>query len=275
MFKICMAMTKDMALGQAVAYYLTSLSSGEREAYQQELYHFVRWYGWERSLTSLKPPEIANYAERVGEDKKLEGIKAFLAYAKKEGLTPANLSVHLRLKKMAAKATPLANGNAALTTLTPEGYAGLKAELENLQQEHPKVVEEVRLARQDKDFRENAPLEAARERLRQLEGRIKELEALLKRAVVGNQQKEASRVGVGSWVRLKDLASGERVEYYLVSPQEVNLARGRVSRASPLGRALLGKGEGEVVVVATPGGHHQYEIEKVSFPGEEGPPLRS
>jgi transcription elongation factor GreA len=197
--------------------------------------------------------------------KKLEPVKAFLAQAQKEGWIKTNLALHLRVRKVPAKSAMGDKGQApAPYRLTPQGYAELKSELANLKSKRPQVAEELRKARADKDFRENAPLDAMREYQGQMEARIKELEAILKSvAIVEHGQESTFKVEVGSSVRLHDLDSGEDLSYTLVNPGEMDPARGKISIASPTGKALLGRGEGEVIEVSAPAGKLRYHIESI------------
>jgi transcription elongation factor GreA len=258
-------MTKEnLSLGEAAVRYLSSLPPQEREASQQEVYRFVRWYGWERPISALTPPEVGNYAERLADQavdmKKLEPVRSFLTFARKDRLTPINLSVHLRAKKAPARVSQ-AGEAPQLSLLTEEGRQQLKRELETLQGERLRLVEEVKRAREDKDFRENAPLDAAREQMAKVSARIMELEGVLARATA--KREEGRGVAPGHRVTLLELASGASISYVLVDPREADLERGKLSVASPIGRGVLGKHEGEVVEVSTPAGLRRYRIEKV------------
>ena len=154
---------------------------------QQEVYRFVRWYGRERALAELTAPEIASYAEHLslsdtGYIKKLGLIQAFLVYAKKEGWSKSNLVPHFKAKKGKARLqSSFRRGSPETISLTQQGYATLKAELAALKSKRSEAIDEVRRAAADKDFREIAPLEAAREQYGHLEGQIKELEEELNR----------------------------------------------------------------------------------------------
>lgn len=122
----------------------------------------------------------------------------------------------------------------------------------------------MRRAAADKDFRENAPLEVAREQRGQLEGRIKELEEAVKSAIIiDEKQKVTPKVSIGNRVALRDLVSGEELCYMIVSPREVDPLTGKISNASPIGKAIISRGEGEVVEVITPAGKFRYQIEQI------------
>jgi len=263
---------QGLSLGEASSRFLASLPVEERGVSQQEVYRFVRWYGWERPLAGLSAPEVANYAERLSlsdtdYEKKLELIRAFLAYVKKEGWSKINLAAHLKTKKAKARVTSSSRRNLPETVpFTPEGYAEMQSELTTLKEQRSQAIDEIRKAAADKDFRENAPLEAARERRGQLEGRIRELEEILKSAVVineGEKPEAVLKVDIGDRIVLCDLVSGEELCYTIVSPREVAPAKGKISSVSPIGRAVIGQGPGTKVEVTVPAGKMRYEIKRV------------
>lgn len=257
-------------LGEAASLYLARLPPGEREKSQPEVHKFVRWFGRERSLAELTAPEIANYAERLSlsdteYSQKLELIRAFLTHAKKAGWSQTNLATHLKAKKTKNGALSSARpGLPEVVPLTRQGYAELEAELTALKQKRPQLIEEMHRAAADKDFRENAPLAAAREQRGYLEGRIKELEETLKAArIISQEQTPARKISIGDRLILCDLTSGEELKYIIVTPREVNPSQGKISSASPLGQVLLGRSEGEVVTVSMPAGKWRYQIKKI------------
>ncbi|MEE8473320.1 MAG: transcription elongation factor GreA [Dehalococcoidia bacterium] len=264
----------NISLGEVATRFLAALAPGAREASQQEVSRFTRWYGWDKPISQMAVPEVGNYAERVastGVDvaKVLEPVRTFLTYVKKEGLTAANLGVHLRVKKAAPRSksrakikwtAKAATRKTSTASLSSQGYAELQTELDNLRKERPHIADGLRLAAADKDFRENAPLDAMREYQGQTESRIRDLEAILESAVVVEHHTGALEVELGSIIQLRDLASGEDLRYSLVDPTEANLAQGKLSVASPVGQALLGKEPGQVVEVAAPVGTFRYQI---------------
>jgi transcription elongation factor GreA len=257
------------SLGEAATRFLAKLPPEEREASQAEVYKFVRWYGWERPSAALTAPEVANYAEQLSLSdtdyaKKLELIRAFLLYVKKEGWTKTNLALHLKPKKVkpGLKSAP-SQGLPETILLTRQGYAKLEAELAALKSKRPQLVEEMRRAAADKDFRENAPLAAAREQRGHLEGRIKELEETLRRATIIDEEKESLKANIGDSLILRDLATGEELRYMIVNPKEVDPTQAKISSASPLGKALIGRGEGEIVEVTVPAGKLRYQIKQI------------
>ena len=146
-------------------------------------------------------------------------------------------------------------------SLTQQGYDELKAELDDLRGKRLQAIEEMRQAAADKDFSENAPLDAAKERRGHIEGRIMELEETLKSAVVIQEKRDDTlRVNIGDSIVLRDLVSGEELRYTLVSPREVDPARGKISNASPIGKAAIGKSQGETVEITVPAGRLRYQI---------------
>jgi len=260
----------NYSLGEAATQFLLTLSSKERLKAQQEVYKFVRWYGEKRPLIGLTIPEVANYAEQITSSttevvEKLGITKTFLAYAHKQGWTKTNLAVHLKSKKTPPKpASPSKRRSNKKVLLTSKGYADLEAELTTLKNKRPRIVEELQKAASDKDFRENAPLEAAREYQGQVEARIKELESTLKMAsLVDEQQTGGREITFGDKVVLRDLASGEQVSYTLVDASEANALKGKISVVSPMGQALIGRTQGQKIVVKAPAGILHYQIEDI------------
>lgn len=260
----------NSTLGQVAAQFLLTLSSEERPKSQQEIYRFVRWYGEGRLIGDLSIPEVANYAEQITSStteiaEKLAIVKTFLIYNHKQGLTKTNLSVHLKPKKVPPKlhARPVGLRRKEVV-LTTKGRTDLEAELAALKNERPRMAEELQKAAADKDFRENAPLEAARERQGQLEARIRELEAILK-AAKDMEERQATdyAITIGNSVLLCELASGEEVKYTLVHAREANPIEGKISAASPVGQALMGRSRGEKIEVKVPAGSITYEIKDV------------
>jgi len=258
---------QNLTLARAAVQFLASLPPEEREEVQQEVNRFVRWYGTEYPLLELSAHEVANYAERLEGSsanamKRLEAVKAFLVYAKHEGLTATNLAVHLKLKKVSPKQTSHRK-RPGRVALTAEGYQELTAELSALEAERTTIAEEIRRAAADKDFRENAPLDAIKDHQGKVEARIRELTEILKSDVVAAEETPTATADVGCTIVLRDLSSNQELRYTLVHPSEVDPAKGKISVASPIGKALLGKGKGAVVEVTAPIGKMRYRIEGI------------
>ncbi|MCH8552771.1 MAG: transcription elongation factor GreA [Natronospirillum sp.] len=150
--------------------------------------------------------------------------------------------------------------------MTVEGEQKLQQELKQLKSEaRPKVIEAIAEAREHGDLKENAEYHAAREQQGFIEGRIKELEAKLGGAQVIDVKAlpQTGKVLFGVTVTLINLDSEESVRYRIVGEDEANVKEGRISVTSPIARALIGKEEGDVAQVKTPGGDVEYEIDKV------------
>jgi transcription elongation factor GreA len=258
------------SLGEATTLFLGKLAAKDRDASQPEIYRFARWYGWESSFSTLAGPAVASYSDQlnvtdIDYEKKFTIIRAFLAYAKKAGWSATNLATHLKTKK--GKAAPNIAGSKNMpdaVTLTQERYDELATELEKLKKKSRELVGEIQRAAADKDFRENTPFHAAREERGHVEGRIKELEAALKVATILQEKKEpAVKSSIGDSILVCDLATGEECLYIIVDPREINLAKGKISIASPLGKALLGRSDGETVEITAPAGKLRYQIKRI------------
>jgi transcription elongation factor GreA len=256
-------------LGEAAGGFLASLSAEEGGRSQQAVYGFVRWYGWGRPFAELNAHEVESYAERLSlaqtsYAQNLEIIRTFLLHARKQGWSKTNLATHLKIKRVKVKSSPPRRGLPPPTSLTQQGYAKLGAELADLKNKRLELIDEMRKAAADKDFRENAPLDAAREQRGHIEGRIMELEEALKSAtIIEERQKPSLKVGVGDTIVLSDVVSGEELRYTIVSPREVDPTRGRISSNSPTGKALLGRVQGEVVEITAPLGRLQFQIKHI------------
>ena len=152
--------------------------------------------------------------------------------------------------------------------MTPAGQARLREELSRLKEvERPKISRDIGVAREHGDLKENAEYHAAKERQGFIEGRIKDLEAALSRAeVIDPKQLSGSRVRFGATVKLSNADTDEEITYQIVGPFEADLAQGTISITAPLARALVGKEEGDEVIVKTPGGPQRtYEILEVAY----------
>jgi transcription elongation factor GreA len=149
------------------------------------------------------------------------------------------------------------------TPMTLRGAEALRDELKRLKsQERPRIIKAIAEARSHGDLSENAEYHAAREQQGFIEGRIKEIEHKLASAEVIDPATlpDTGKVVFGATVELEDQADGAHVTYQVAGEDEADIRQGRVSITSPIGRALVGKEEGEVVEVAAPGGMRSYEI---------------
>lgn len=146
--------------------------------------------------------------------------------------------------------------------VTVDGEARLRDELRTLVEvRRPEVIARIRSAKELGDLKENADYSAAREEQSFLEGRIQAIEAVLRGAEVVATPHADDAIAMGSSVTVE--AEGEQVTYVLVSPSEVDPGSGRISVASPVGRALLGHGPGDEIVIRTPQGEAHYRVVSV------------
>jgi transcription elongation factor GreA len=148
--------------------------------------------------------------------------------------------------------------------LTAEGAARLKTELENLKSTgRDEIAKRLRAAIQEGDLSENADYHKAKEDQGFLEGRIQDLEYLLKNAIIVeefNGKREEVMVGARVTVQEEDFPEET---YYIVGAKEADPRNGKISNESPIGSALMGKREGNVVSVETPGGILTFKILKI------------
>ena len=153
------------------------------------------------------------------------------------------------------------------TPMTREGYARLQEELDRLKKvERAKNIQNIAEARAHGDLSENAEYHAAKEKQSFIEGRIKELEAKLSSAiVVSPAHQDRERVTFGATVAIKNGTTGEEKVYTIVGQEEVDLKRGRISVASPVGKALVGKKVGESVLIRVPAGEIEYEVCNITY----------
>lgn len=151
--------------------------------------------------------------------------------------------------------------------MTVAGAERLRAELNELKTERrPQIIQAIAEAREHGDLKENAEYHAAREQQGFCEGRITEIEGKLADSEIIDISKiePTGRVIFGTTVTLLNLDTDQRVTYQIVGEDEADVKAGRISVGSPIARAIMGKEEGEEVVVKAPVGEIEYEIEKVA-----------
>ena len=150
--------------------------------------------------------------------------------------------------------------------LTHQGYEDLRKEIEFLKTvRRRELSEEIGKARELGDISENAEYEAAKEAQGLNEKKIAELEEKLTGAQILDDSNIAKdEVLIGATVKLKDMDSGEEVQYTLLSELEADFSQGKISVTSPVGKALLGHKENEIVEIKIPAGILKYKILKIS-----------
>jgi len=151
--------------------------------------------------------------------------------------------------------------------MTVEGFKQLETELHRLKvEERPRIIQQIADAREHGDLAENAEYHAAKEAQGLNEAKVAELEDKLGRAeVIDTSKLSGSTVKFGATVTLEDEDSGDKVKYMIVGEHEANVREGKISIASPIARALIGKGKGDSAEVTTPRGSRSYEILKIEY----------
>ena len=150
--------------------------------------------------------------------------------------------------------------------MTQAGETTLRKELERLKKvERPRIVQAIAEAREHGDLKENAEYHAAREQQSFAEGRIMEIEGKLGNAQVIDITTipKTGKVIFGTTIDLINLETGETVPYRIVSEDEADVKSNVISVGSRIARALIGKEEGDAVIVKAPGGDIEYEIDQV------------
>lgn len=146
---------------------------------------------------------------------------------------------------------------AKFISFTQEGLSKVKEEKEQLLFKRKEAVENLRLAREMGDLSENAAYKVARAKLSSLDSRLRHLDRLIRFGRVEKAPQDGI-VGIGSRVRL--VSTGKEYNYQIVGSYESDPSRGTVSHLAPLGKALMGKRDGEVVQVCVPEGTREYQI---------------
>jgi transcription elongation factor GreA len=150
--------------------------------------------------------------------------------------------------------------------MTLDGHAALTAELLALKAERPQISQEIGIARDHGDLKENAEYHAAKDKQGMCEARIAEIEDRLSRAdVIDPSTLGGDKVKFGAFVELEDIDNGTVVTYRLVGADESDIKQGKISITSPVARAIVGKEVGDEVQVQTPGGVRTYEVSDVRW----------
>ncbi|MCP8900162.1 transcription elongation factor GreA [Gilvimarinus xylanilyticus] len=150
--------------------------------------------------------------------------------------------------------------------MTVEGADALRAELNDLKKvQRPRIIEAIAEAREHGDLKENAEYHAAREQQSFCEGRIQEIEGKLSNSQVIDVKAipHSGKVIFGTTVTIVNVETDEEKVYRIVGDDEADVKVNKISISSPIARALIGKEEGDVVMVKAPGGDVEYEIDKV------------
>lgn len=258
-------------LAEALQEYLDTLGPEAHNTQGVYVRRYVEAVGPDMELASLSGARVELYAEAAihpsdpAAGERAAALKSWFQFLKKRNYTSKNYGIHIRVRKTAGR-----NGSSrrqvrveeAPLEMTADGIAGLRRELAELEAKRVELERAIAHAREDKDFRENAPLDAAREALAFNESRRRQIEDTLKRAVVAEGgSHDVSRIG--SVVKVCRLDTGKTEAYQLVGAREANVAQRRISVESPVGRELLGRRPGDEVTVEVPSGVLQFRIESV------------
>ena len=261
----------SITLGEALEEYLGTLAPEAHNNASPFVRRYVEHAGHDTAIAALTGARVESYAESQIQSsdpaapQRVASLKAWFQYLKKRGYVEKNYGVHIRVRRAAGRASGAHAINAAPIQMTPEGLANLRGELAKLEGEVPALVKAISLAREDKDFRENAPLEAAREALAFNETRRREVNVTLRRAVaVDVNDSQDDRSTIGSTVQVIRLDTDHDTEYKLVSAREANASDRRISVESPVGKELLGRRPGDEVTVSIPSGVVQFRVTGVS-----------
>lgn len=146
------------------------------------------------------------------------------------------------------------------TLLTEEGYKKLEEELAYLKGPRKmEIAEKIKQAREYGDLSENSEYDEAKNEQAILEAKIAETEAMIRNAKIVDKI-STNTVGIGTTVTLYDYEFEEEIEYKIVGTTEINIAEGKISLESPVGKALFGKKKDDVVEVEVPDGINKYKI---------------
>lgn len=150
--------------------------------------------------------------------------------------------------------------------MTRNGFVALEAELKHLKSvERPAIIKAIAEAREHGDLSENAEYHSAREKQSFIEGRVKEIEAILSLAEVIDPSTLSGFVKFGAKVNVVDEDTDEEKSWQIVGEHEANIEKGLLNIKSPIARALIGKDVGDSVEVRTPGGDKSYEILDITY----------
>ena len=154
------------------------------------------------------------------------------------------------------------------TPISVQGYKRMEKELERLKSERPAIIQAIKEAREEGDLSENAGYDAARERQGMIEAKIQYIESQLSQyKIIDLDTLSGDKVIFGCTVELEDVENGEKKTYTILGPDEADPAKGSISFVSPVGKALLGKEEGDEVTINIPRGRVTYEILSITFRG--------
>ena len=256
-------MAESVNATDASTHFLSSLDPDKARDERPAIERFVESVGGDLDMAALDANRVSEYARSMeGADAALEPIRAFLAYSKRMAFTETDLASQLRLGSSPG-GLGLTQDSPEAYLVTIEGLAHLEQQVEELKGRRPEMAEALRTAMQDKDFRENAPLDAARDEQAHLEARIREIEDQLRRAVIIDEETKGGRANVGSHVTVRNVESNGEQNFQLVSPSEIDPSSGKISIESPFGSAVMDHAVGDEVTVNAPSGKVRFKVIEV------------
>lgn len=268
-------MSVDVSVSEAMSEFITGIPAADRPAVARELQRFGRWFGTDRPLRSVTRLDVERYQAQQEDSGaasavRLEPLKDFFTFARKKKFLNEAVATAIRIKRR----TPTTAGSRMSTAsetpavqLTRTGMEQLRAQLDQLETvERPAGEEQLRLAAADKDFRENAPYDAAKQHLAEIHRKMEEIRVILAAGEVVDST-DTQRTGIGTTVTVRDLGEDEELSYTLVGPGEIDSRQGKISIQSPVGRALADRGMGDIVEVSVPAGVVRYRIERIERGG--------
>jgi transcription elongation factor GreA len=269
-------MAERITASEALEHFQTALESEPEKAREEApaVARFVAWLGDGRAMESVTADDVMQYvaSETDQSPDALDPIRGFLAHSARLSFTESDLSTLLvpaqagqngqgesdALRRARLNASADLGENAYQVTL--DGLMLMERQLEEAKANRPYIALKLREAMADKDFRENAPLDAARDEQAHLEARIRDLETRLRFAVIVDEDAKKGRANVGSVVKLLNATTNKEQSFTLVSPNEVDPSKGKISIASPVGVAVMNHKTGDEVVVNAPSGPLTFKV---------------
>jgi transcription elongation factor GreA len=259
-------MAEPITASDALAHFENAYSNEAEKLEIPVVAQFVQHLGATRPMRDVRSAEVAEYVQSSTDRSpaQLEPLRAFLAYCSRVAFTEENLVPALDLGPGAGGSRAGEGANAELGGsafyVTLDGLKGIESQLSELKARRPEIAEKLREAMADKDFRENAPLDAARDEQAHLEMRIRDLEEKLRNAVIMDEGMKGGRANVGSVVKVLNVNADREQTFTLVSPTEVDPSAGKISIQSPMGVAVMNRLEGDEVTVDAPSGPLVFRI---------------
>ena len=267
---------QDMSLNAAFKNFLTT-EQGKNAIANRFIRHYIDHTGGETIVDTISRSRVELYAtENIlkghtgfdpNAEERVQALKGWFQFLKKRKYTEVNLGNIIRAprKPKGALARIKANVVSPETQVTAEGFDDLKKELEGLEALTPKFRQDVSTAREDKDFRENAPLDAAREALAFNLQRITDLTTILNNAVISEEVSVDGSAMLGSLIRISNLDDQKEYEYTLVSAHEANPSLRKLSVESPVGKELLHRRVGDEITVSAPAGEIRFRVNDIGL----------